>query len=170
MLKGEHMRRKLSLAVAGALVLAVASITLASASSPNTSGAKGDADRVQVIHLVVRAAQEAELDLGEEGFGLGDQLVFSETLFRDGKKVGVSGGACQFTFVATDSSKLLANCVATLSLPRGQVTVQGLLNFAEEGPFVVAITGGTGAYRTAHGQMRIALGETEDRYTLHLIL
>lgn len=163
------MRKKLSLAVA--LVLAVASITLASASSPSASSATtDDADRVQVIRLVARAAQEAELDLGKKGFGQGDQFVFSENLFRDGKKVGMSGGVCQFTFVAEDSSKLLANCVATLSLPRGQVTVQGLLNFAEDGPFVVAITGGTGAYRTAHGQMRIVIGETEDQYTLYLIL
>jgi hypothetical protein len=34
----------------------------------------------------------------------------------------------------------------------------------------VAITGGTGAYRTAHGQVRVVqVSETERHYTLSLI-
>ena len=37
-------------------------------------------------------------------------------------------------------------------------------------PFFVAITGGTGAYRTAHGQARIEITETGSTVTLYLIL
>lgn len=47
-----------------------------------------------------------------------------------------------------------------------------VLDFTEETtPFNFAITGGTGAYRTAHGQIRINIVSTdEERYTLFLIL
>ena len=63
-------------------------------------------------------------------------------------------------------------CVTTLSLPRGLVTIHGLVTFTEEAtPFTFAITGGTGAYKTAHGQIRINIVSTdEERYTLSLIL
>jgi hypothetical protein len=111
-----------------------------------------------------------ELDLGEPGPSLGDQFVLSNNLFRDGKKVGTSGGTCSITFFTEDFSTLTANCVLTLSLPKGQITTQGLVSFTDPQPPVVAITGGTGVYRTAHGQMKIRTGETEDRLTLHLIL
>jgi hypothetical protein len=63
-------------------------------------------------------------------------------------------------------------CVATLSLPKGQITVQGLPTFTE-GPasFFLAITGGTGAYKTAHGQVKVVqVSDVESRLTLFLIL
>ena len=46
----------------------------------------------------------------------------------------------------------------------GQITLQGLVTFGEEAGngFDVAITGGTGAYRTAHGQATITETEEED--------
>jgi hypothetical protein len=50
---------------------------------------------------------------------------------------------------------LTFHCVATLSLRRGDVTLQGLIEVQGEddtGPFLVAITGGTGAYRGAGGE------------------
>jgi hypothetical protein len=165
------MHKKLTVAVVVALALVVASITLASASSPSASSATtGDKDRVQVIHLVSKSIQEVELDLGEPGTSLGDQFVLSNNLFRDGKKVGTSGGTCSITFFTEDFSTLTANCVLTLSLPRGQITVQGLVSFTDPHPPVVAITGGTGAYRTAHGEMKVRFAEAGDRLTLFLIL
>ena len=61
--------------------------------------------------------------------------------------------------------------VATAELPRGQITVQGLATFTD-GPstFRLAITGGTGRYRTAHGVLIVEeISETEDRLTFRLI-
>jgi hypothetical protein len=45
-------------------------------------------------------------------------------------------------------------CVATLSLPKGQITVQGLVDRTGPMPVTLAITAGTGAYRTAHGELQ----------------
>jgi hypothetical protein len=53
---------------------------------------------------------------------------------------------------------LTLHCVATLSLRRGQITLQGLIEVQGEGdsgPFTVAITGGTGAFFGAGGEARI---------------
>jgi len=167
------MRKQLSLAVAVALVLAVASITLASASPPPASLAPtNNKDQVQVLHLVGRTVQETFLDLGEQGDSLGDQIVFSDNLFRGGKKVGISGASCTLVRLVERVS-VTFQCVGTLSLPGGQITVQGLVSFpeADRTPFFVAVTGGTGAYRTALGEMKVTLvSQTEERLTLYLIL
>ena len=65
-------------------------------------------------------------------------------------------------------------CVATLALPEGQICVQGVrtgsLSAQQPPRFTLAITGGTGAYKTAHGQVRIVdLNATDSRLTLTLI-
>lgn len=65
-------------------------------------------------------------------------------------------------------------CLVTLALPEGQITLQGvrLASVRQPGPprFTLAITGGTGAYQTAHGQVRIVdLTATDSRLTLTLI-
>ncbi len=56
---------------------------------------------------------------------------------------------------------------------RGQLTAQGLLDygpdFASEGPFKLAITGGTGRYKTAHGQVRVIDRPESDSVTFRII-
>jgi hypothetical protein len=163
--------RKLSLAAAAALVLVVASVTLASASASSPDTHASDKKSTQVIHLVAKTVQDAFLDLGEPGDSLGDQNVFSEDLFRDGKKVGHTGVLCTLVRLVPRVSAT-AQCVGTASLPGGQITVQGLLTFTDgPGSFVLAITGGTGAYKTAHGQAKVVeVSDVEARITLFLIL
>jgi hypothetical protein len=53
---------------------------------------------------------------------------------------------------------LTFHCVGTLSLRGGQITLQGLIEVQGEddpGPFLVAITGGTGKYRGAGGEAKV---------------
>jgi hypothetical protein len=163
--------RKISLAAVAALMLAVASVTLASASASSSDTQTSDKKSTQVIHLVAKTVQQANLDLGEPGDSLGDQLVFSEDLFRDGKKVGHDGAVCTLVRLVPRVSATF-QCVATASLPEGQITVQGLPTFTD-GPasFSLAITGGTGAYKTAHGQVKaVEVSDVETRLTFFLIL
>jgi type II secretory pathway pseudopilin PulG len=162
--------RKLSLAAVIALVLAVASVTLASASASSDTQTS-DTKSTQVIHLVARTVQDANLDLGEPGDSLGDQFIFSDDLFRGGRKVGHDGGVCTLVRLVPRVSATL-QCVITLSLPTGQITIQGLPTFADgPGSFLFAITGGTGAYKTAHGQVKVVeVSDVEARLTLFLIL
>jgi hypothetical protein len=164
------MRRKYGLAAAAlvlVLVLAIGSITVAFASS---SG-RGSADqRAQVIGLVAKGVQETNIDLGKKGFSQGDQEVVALNLFRDGKKIGEAGNLCQFVRVTKGSAADL--CQVDMSLPAGQITAHGLVTSTPAGPgtFFLAITGGTGAYRTAHGQVKItATATNEVPITVYLI-
>jgi hypothetical protein len=115
--------------------------------------------------------QQTQLDFGDTGFSPGDQEVFTDDVFRDGNKVGRLTGFAQITFVAENSFS--AQLVTTLTLPRGSSTLHGAFT---EDPSVgsrgvlLAITGGTSAYRTAHGQARTEATETGSNITLDLIL
>jgi hypothetical protein len=162
------MRRKFGLAAAAALLLAIGSITVAFASS---SGRGPTDHRVQVIGLVAKGVQETNIDLGKKGFSQGDQELVALDLFRDGKKIGEAGNLCQFVRVTKASATDL--CQVDMSLPKGQITAGGLVTSTPAGPgtFFLAITGGTGAYRTAHGQVKVtATATNEVPITLYLIL
>lgn len=153
------------------LISAVAALGLLTVVGVLTVGgqASAESDRVEVLNLTSVTDQEAELDLGDEGFGVGDQFVFSDKLFHEGRQVGVDGGACTITNV--DGQTATANCLDSLRLPKGQITVQGLVTFAEDDmALAVAITGGTGAYNTAHGELRLTpVSENVDQLRLRII-
>jgi hypothetical protein len=116
--------------------------------------------------------QEAEIDLGEPGDSLGDQFVTSSDLFGGDEQVGIDGVVCTLLRLEPMVSAT-AQCVATAKLPKGQITVQGLLTFSEETegePFLLAITGGTGKYREAHGELKVVeVSETESQLTFKII-
>ena len=97
------------------------------------------------------------LDLGDQGFTLGDQIAFSDDLLTepDGKAAGIDGGACTLIRVTdADAQTGTVQCLITYSLKGGQVTTQGLLTLTNGGFLgtqVAAITGGTGPYANARG-------------------
>jgi hypothetical protein len=103
------------------------------------------------LRLIGHETANAQLDLGAPGPSLGDQAVFSGQLFGHGGHRSIGHFEGTLTAVTPDAnSRFLASVV--LALPRGQITVQGELNFATQTKFVHAITGGTGAYRDARGE------------------
>jgi hypothetical protein len=96
------------------------------------------------------------IDLGVPGPSAGDETVVHDTLVTPaGVGAGHDGGVCTFTDVTVPE----ANCLITFSLPLGQITTQ-FLNTPPPTK-IGAITGGTGAYRHAHGQ--ITLHEDPDQ-------
>jgi hypothetical protein len=80
---------------------------------------------------------------------LGDYFVASEDLFRDGRKVGISGVVC--TFVRVEHPPSALQCQITARIGADQLTLQGL-SF-DQPRNVLAITGGTGRWRNAGGQV-----------------
>jgi Allene oxide cyclase barrel like domain len=163
------MFKKAILGVAIALTLAAAGTTIAAASSAAAAGTH----RAQTIHLVAKQTQANLLVLAAPGHGpVGNQFLTTDDVFRQGRKVGDEVHVCQI-MADLEQAGARFQCVATVSLPEGQLTAQGLATLTETGsqPFTLAITGGTGAYRTAHGQVQVApVSETERHYTLTLIL
>jgi len=108
----------------------------------------------KTLKLVATELQFELIDVGATGPSLGDQIVFSESLAKDRRDVGMSGVVCTVTHATPPYDVLTFHCVGTLSVRSGQITLQGLIEVQGEddpGPFTVAITGGTGAYRGAGG-------------------
>jgi hypothetical protein len=163
------MRRKSFLGICAIVMLVLVSLPAASASS-SAPASSSDDDRVQVIRVTAVTAQANDLDLGEPGDSLGDQFIFSDDLFRGGEKVGIAGGVATLVRLEPMVSATL-QFVATAELPRGQITVQGLVTFTD-GPstFRLAITGGTGRFRDASGVLIAEeVSDTETHLTFRVI-
>ncbi|MGC7095282.1 allene oxide cyclase barrel-like domain-containing protein [Amycolatopsis lurida] len=108
-------------------------------------------DQVEIIELKVENDQYAALDLDRAGVSLGDMDVYSGNAIKDGRKVGRGGGSCQVLHV--DGEKITTQCVLTMELEQGSVTLQALW-LKGANPLDMAVTGGTGAYRDARGTVR----------------
>jgi hypothetical protein len=136
-------------------VLALATVLVLGGATANADGrGHGHGHGKEPLRLVAVEIQSEFLDLGAPGPSLGDELVFSETLFKHGREVGTSGAVCTVVQAVAPYDVLTYHCVGTLSLRGGQITLQGLIEVQGEddpGPFVVAITGGTGKYSGASG-------------------
>lgn len=141
------MRSRLGISAGVLAIVAIAVLALGPAVAAAHSGGK-------TLRLVATQDQSETLDLGTPGPSLGDELIFSEVLREHGREVGTSGVVCTVTSVGVPYEVQTYNCVGTLSLRRGQITLQALIEVQgadDMGPWDVAITGGTGAYRNASG-------------------
>jgi hypothetical protein len=147
--EARDVRSKFGVFISALAVAALGMLLFGSA----LAGADGKGKRT--LRLKAKEIQSEFLDHGAPGASLGDEFVFSETLSRRGREVGTSGGVCTATEVVPPYDIVTFHCVATLSLRRGQITLQGLIEIQGEddpGPFKVAITGGTGKFRGASGE------------------
>ena len=143
------MRIKLRL-YSAVLAIVALGVLVSGAGVADAHGGKGK----KTLRLVATELQSEFIDVGAPGPSLGDQLVISESLAKNGNDVGMSGVVCTVTHTTPPYDVVTFHCVATLSLQRGQITLQGLIEVQgpdDPGPFKVAITGGTGAFRGAGG-------------------
>jgi allene oxide cyclase len=103
-----------------------------------------------LLPLVERAENDIVQDIGDPGDSLGDILTFANPLFDadNVNQVGTDQGYC--IRVKPGESW---ECMWTAFLADGQITVEG--PFFDAGDSVLAITGGTGAYLDASGQMKL---------------
>jgi hypothetical protein len=123
---------------ASAIVVSLVSV---SAAGPN----------VTRIHLIEHATTDTVVDLTANGDSTGDLLTFHNTVFDADNQnaVGTSHGDCIRVEVAVSWE-----CRWVTKLDEGgSITVEG--PFFDAGPSVLAISGGTGIYRSARGSMRL---------------
>jgi hypothetical protein len=142
------MVRKIS--VVGGLVALVALVV---ATLGPAAGAADETDGT--IRVKSFTTQEQFVDLPPQNFSLGDEFVFSARLMKSGELVGNLGVVCTVTSTRTET----VQCVATATFQRwfhggGQITIQGLL-IGEPENFTLAVTGGTGSFVGAEGQVHV---------------
>ena len=102
------------------------------------------------VAIVEHATTDAVTDLAPEGDSVGDLLTFANEVFDAANlnKVGTDSGWC----IRTEVGKAW-ECFWTVYLADGQITVHG--PFLDAGDSTLAITGGTGAFQGARGQMKL---------------
>lgn len=100
----------------------------------------------QELKMVEHATTDAVTDTGASGDSAGDILTFANEVYDadDKNKIGTDQGIC-FRTVPGKAWE----CFWTLSLDKGQLTVEG--PFYDSGDSVLAITGGTGEFADALG-------------------
>ena len=142
------------LGIVGAVIAVVALVVAAVSPALGSSGstASGHADRQQTLRvLAVFTEFDPNIDLGAAGFSLGDEVVFSGNLLRNGQQVGRVGVVCSFVSVA-NPARVEAQCPTTSILPGGQITTQGtIVNRSLN--FTLPVTGGSGQFQGAGGQV-----------------
>lgn len=113
------------------------------------AGAAG-ADEGQKLTLVERATSDAVTDTGAPGDSVGDILTFANAIYdeKNEKKVGTDNGWCIRTVVGQ-----AWECFWTLTLDKGQITVEG--PFYDGKDSMLAVTGGTGEYARVRGEMKL---------------
>jgi hypothetical protein len=129
-----------------AATVAVSVLVLGAATAgatPETAGNDGDDD--VTLRFDVETSPFSYTDLGEPGPSAADVIVFHDTLLRNGRQVGHEVGSC----VVVEPSGL-SNCSAVVTLD-GQGTITYAFENAPPPEKTLAITGGSGRYRTAHG-------------------
>lgn len=110
------------------------------------------------IEVVEHATTDAVTDTGDKGDSAGDILTFANEVFdaEDKNKVGTDQGICFRTLPGK-----AWECFWTISLDKGQITVEG--PFYDSGDSVLAITGGTGEYADANGEMALSAIGTDGK-------
>jgi hypothetical protein len=178
------VRTKLSATLAGLALLGLfaGGITLASAApkAPTTNAwgmpasqaaaprqalpATPDITTATTIVVISRNETATDIDNPPAGPSQGDEGVVHSPLFN---RAGAEVGTLDVHFVITSLDPLAVQAVFTASLARGQITAQGV---AGEGQaFTAAVTGGTGAFQNARGQVRVRFQANQVVLTYHLI-
>ena len=147
--------RRLPIAVAAASVLSIGAVAGALAFQATPEIAMESPTLVVIEH----ATTDTVVDLGAEGDSLGDTISFSNELFdeADANVVGHAQGTCTRVEIGVSWE-----CTWTNVLPNGSLVVQG--PFLDAGDSMLAITGGTGEYAGASGQMRLHTLEGGDKH------
>jgi len=149
----------------GALGAVIAVVALAVGIALPAAGSTGNAAQDQTIRVTAVTTEQKLLDLGGPGFSLGNEIVLSQKLLQGANQVGHDGSVCTEVSVARQE----AQCIATYSFPGGQITAQALVIFGSTAPYDGSITGGTGKYEGAKGELHVQnVSPTEGILTFHL--
>ncbi|RKT15867.1 hypothetical protein BX285_0190 [Streptomyces sp. 1114.5] len=161
---------RLGTATALVTLLVCTPVAAAAADTVDSAQARG---RDRVITLIGRLAQQSHFPVNPGGApAQGDRTVFRSILFdKDGiNQVGETDGTCTTTTADNGGAE---ECEVTYTLASGQITVQGMvfgnLNPGPPPSFDNAITGGTGEYDRARGEVHAdTIGPGTRRFTIDL--
>ncbi|HEV7824610.1 MAG TPA: hypothetical protein VGP02_06860 [Mycobacteriales bacterium] len=126
-------------------------------------------DTAQTLKLVAKPSTREVYKNGDAEVNLGDRSVFTHDLLVDGEQVGFDGGVCTVVRMDPDGAYYIL-CNVSMTLPDGTLTFQTFIREVfPPPPFYAAVTGGTGAFAGARGEMHIDPASPDTHYyTAHL--
>lgn len=135
----------LAIAVTVAAVGAVSAVAIGTASAGPSHHSATSRQRFTVVE---HAVTDTVADTGPKGDSLGDVLAFGNPIYNAANrmKIGSDNGSCIRTAVGK-----AWECSWTTTLAGGSLVVEG--PFYDTKDSVLAITGGTGKWMGAYGQM-----------------
>ena len=153
--------RKVALVVLGLLLIGFAAPIAAQDATPEASPAPmgtidiTPVDGVVTFTVLEVPASDAVIDQVPTGDSAGDLLVFANIVMDESgeTQVGTDQGWC----IRTDVAAGAWECTWTLFLAQGQIVSQG--PFFDAKPSSMAITGGTGDFAGARGQLDLSANE-----------
>jgi hypothetical protein len=147
------------------IVIAITSAAALTATAWTTAAARPPGPRL--LQLDAKFQQAKTVDVAPHGPSLGDEQVVSGVLRNgNGNGVGQFGFVC--TLVGVSHNATLEHCAGWGTLRQGQITVAGM-SAGQDNRHTWSITGGTGTYRQARGEVHIDdLSSTESRIVLQL--
>jgi allene oxide cyclase len=139
------MRTRLTFTLALAVLTVIAVVAVASASGSSNPLITTPT----ALHVIEHPVTDTVINTGAPGDTTGDLLTFHNKLYNaaNTKVVGHDQGSCIRISPAQGSWE----CMWTNFVPGGHITVEG--PFFDTRDSIVTITGGTGGYRNARGQM-----------------
>lgn len=155
--------RKVRLVAASALISAV--LTGGAVLGVNSAGAQVE------IRVDLTGSRLTFVDLDGDGrTDTGDRYTGRSLLVDpvSGERIGRSIGECiATTRIVVEQSKGTWVCTYVLALADGHIVLQGE-DPAGAGPYVLAVTGGTGLFRNASGEADAVDVEDRTELTIHL--
>jgi allene oxide cyclase len=138
-----------NLKVSGRLSRILPAAALAGALCAGAGVANGATSKT--VHVIEHAVTDTVVQSGGGTDKTGNTLTFHNKVYdtSDRKQVGTDQGFCMRISPAGGSWE----CLWTTFLKQGQITVEG--PFYDKKNSILAITGGTGAYRNARGEMNL---------------
>jgi allene oxide cyclase len=139
------MRTRLTFTLALAVLTVIAVVAVASASGSSNPLITTPT----ALHVIEHPVTDTVINTGAPGDTTGDLLTFHNKLYNaaNTKVVGHDQGSCIRISPAQGSWE----CMWTNFVPGGHITVEG--PFFDTSDSIVTITGGTGGFRNARGQM-----------------
>jgi hypothetical protein len=166
--------RNVLVPAAAILVLATIGLMSIAAASPK---ATPDITTAQTFTVLAHATNFLPVDVGSKGFGPGDYAVERWVLRRSGARVGRLNAQSTVNFNQAPANPTALYFLAFTFTGKGELTADGSIVFAptSEGgfrpiPFDLPVTGGTGVYQNARGQIHVEfLTDADARFTFQLI-
>ena len=110
-------------------------------------------------------AQPTFVDTGKPGPTVGDVAVFRDDVLRGGETAGAFREVCTVVDLAGGPATSTFECTGSLALKEGTISIEGPFTPAAAEQ-AAAVTGGTGAYRGARGE--VAIRAIDDTFVVKL--